>query len=346
MKIGREVMALTVPIGFFIAVLGIGLDRQVYQQVLIETRVWPFVDGAILIPLVIFVQATFPLYLSYKQERRELQQIRAKDMLEATQTFNLMNPNKPENTADLKQRLTKDLKEKRARRHRIANNVLEFHRLITKEDGRALFLQFLEREFAVENLLFYEICVLYREKCASGISDAVEEAAHDALSIYETFIDPSSPSAVNISGEQRQLIMNVFRKSSRRNTRRTRIFSEKGKSGRPSTGASAHESERSKPSPDLFEKAKFEIMEVLTSDSFRRFKLTKAYTAWVEDLSENCSYFEAEGDKLSVSRGISVASLLQAQMTLADKKEKEANAVIEMISPTPAQPTISRTNTI
>jgi hypothetical protein len=112
--------------------------------------------------------------------------------------------------------------------------------------GRQAFLLFLEKEFAVENLFFFEECNAFLTKCE--FSGAIPtELIQDAKDLVSKFIEPSADLCVNISSDCRDKIISKIRKGS--------VDFEKF----------------------VFEEAKEEIYFLMKRDPFRRFKFTEQF---------------------------------------------------------------------
>jgi hypothetical protein len=111
---------------------------------------------------------------------------------------------------------------------------------------RDAFMRFLEREVAVESLLFIEACEKFERSIELGKSD------HGLVkSIMENFIVATAPSCVNLPHQTRDQI--IFK------------FEEMKKN------------EGSPIDPVLFKLAKNNIVDLLVADSFRRFQMTSEF---------------------------------------------------------------------
>eukprot|EP00475_Leptophrys_vorax_P033286 TRINITY_DN5211_c0_g1_i1.p1 TRINITY_DN5211_c0_g1~~TRINITY_DN5211_c0_g1_i1.p1 ORF type:complete len:493 (-),score=103.74 TRINITY_DN5211_c0_g1_i1:25-1443(-) len=129
---------------------------------------------------------------------------------------------------------------------------------------RQLFLHFLESEFSVENLLFYESCVKL-ENFIRCKADPEQISAHVQF-MKETFISSSALSSVNIAHAARKQILDVIDDEKKH-------FAEEGYSD---------------DFPAIFARAKDEVFTLMCRDSFTRFRLLNAslFTSRKEDQTE------------------------------------------------------------
>jgi hypothetical protein len=105
-------------------------------------------------------------------------------------------------------------------------------------------LDFLEAELAVENLFFYEDCVMFKRKIENQVCE--EEINQLVRSIRDTFARSSAPYSVNISYETREVLL-------------TELAS--GKFGK-----------------QMFDEAQSQILRLMARDAFLRFQQSSAFT--------------------------------------------------------------------
>jgi hypothetical protein len=120
-------------------------------------------------------------------------------------------------------------------------------RIIHFPETRDAFMKFLESEVAVENLLFLEACERFERSIEQGKSD--KELIQ---SMMENFIVATAPSCVNLPYQTRDLIVLKFDEMMK--------------------------NVDSPIDPELFKVAKKNIINLLVTDSFRRFQLSPEFT--------------------------------------------------------------------
>jgi hypothetical protein len=132
------------------------------------------------------------------------------------------------------------------------SNQLEI--MIADPETRKDYLVFLEAEFAVENLYFYEECLHYEREVDMFLETNL--LIQRVQVIHDVFISPSAPTSVNISSQVRNELVEFLKRS--------KEYSE------------------GIPPRDLFFKAKKEILHVMSRDTFLRFKQTAPYKRFAE----------------------------------------------------------------
>jgi hypothetical protein len=123
------------------------------------------------------------------------------------------------------------------------------------------YLRFLEAEFAVENLYFYEECLLFGREFQLGVDKRL--LALRVKVIHESFVLPSASTCVNISSRVRDRLIDVYERSS-------------------------SESDFDFPE-DLYSSAKKEILNVMSQDTFLRFKETTTFKESALELNQSFS---------------------------------------------------------
>jgi hypothetical protein len=217
-RIGTEIGSLTILAFLIILITPIMVATSKQYHELVEFIAIPiiFCSGFVII------ETWFPLYLAWKNEKVQEKKI----------VGDLMKPEV--NTTRSTNSSTKQ-----------AELLLS---IINTPGSRKIFLKFLESEFSVENLFFFESCESFKQKGISG--EKREELFSQAKYIVDIFINTSSASSVNISHKTRSKVLGDF---------------------------STVSAEASDPSIGIFEKAKDEIFNLMVQDSFNRFKGTKEF---------------------------------------------------------------------
>jgi hypothetical protein len=120
--------------------------------------------------------------------------------------------------------------------------------LIKTPESRQQFLEFLELEFSVENLLFIEACQAYERLAEHNLEagGSAIQVVQQAKLIQESYLNPNSASAMNISFSQRKAAL----------VKVDQFISSQD------CPVDAH----------LFDEAKKSILFLMVSDSYGRFK--------------------------------------------------------------------------
>jgi hypothetical protein len=124
--------------------------------------------------------------------------------------------------------------------------------ILKNEKALQLFEAFLCKEFAVENLLFWKAVESLKQRLGSGLLNGTE-ALDEAKRIHNTFCATSAQLNVNISSEQRSLLITLLDESSQGSE------------------------QEAKQCLDGLEKAQQEIFTLMSNDSLRRFLRSEEY---------------------------------------------------------------------
>jgi phage shock protein PspC (stress-responsive transcriptional regulator) len=216
-------------------------------------RIIPIVSGVIPLFFYIVVSIYLVIYWTYSHKRK-FNRKRRKSSADSVDCSlaSASGTTRRNSTASLKDDLKSMLKNKVARDN---------------------FLEFLKKEFSVENILLYDACTKFKKM----ISDAPQQLAWEyACEIYEKFIDPRGPLTVNISDTSRRKLSISFESNE--------ALSE----GIPiasivTTTSDEQISKNHKPIPadfsaEIFEEAQQEILNLLATDSFLRFKQQSTFS--------------------------------------------------------------------
>jgi hypothetical protein len=143
--------------------------------------------------------------------------------------------------------------------------------LLNHPDGFVLFQNFLKKELAVEFALFWKDVERYKRG---------EVTASEIFSLY---ISENAPLFVNIPSEMRTDIIWQFNKDVKVDSDRSRIKSvQKALLQFPSM---TEMSEVTVPKVDIFKAAQAEVLRVMFSDAFVRFRKTPEYTRFARTLA-------------------------------------------------------------
>jgi hypothetical protein len=175
---------------------------------------------------------------------------------QVTNDYHQLN-NNPELEKSLSKSVTSPTSKKLA-----LNSRQEMEEVLENPEQLEAFRQFLQKEFCVEGLLFVEHIYFFKKRFDE--SSPADRTAM-AFAIYSMFLGENSPLNVNISGGQRAGLKQLF------------------------TRATATQNI----SPDVFEKAYLEVINLLSIDTLQRFK---------------SAYFDQEGGRSSKDSKSSTSS--------------------------------------
>eukprot|EP00475_Leptophrys_vorax_P023439 TRINITY_DN32079_c0_g1_i1.p1 TRINITY_DN32079_c0_g1~~TRINITY_DN32079_c0_g1_i1.p1 ORF type:complete len:447 (+),score=95.60 TRINITY_DN32079_c0_g1_i1:70-1341(+) len=252
---GNEMRALVIFLFLTFCVLLISLIvEDGFFLLFVQTKVWILLIGGIFAPCSVLIQGMYPVYLSVKNqknlERDKKKKPFTKTLVMATQTLDGAVLQGSASAGDRFERVSSNSFHEHLSpsKHTLQE---EFEDLLKTPHGRNEFLSYLESEFAVENLLFFEAARDFHNKYSGKITKfkAGDDAFLEALEICETFIKASAPSAVNLPHEMRKAILAGF----------------------PLTKALRASAFEESFSVDLFERAKLETFKLMMSDSYPRF---------------------------------------------------------------------------
>jgi hypothetical protein len=238
-QIGTEVRAICIPLSIVVGVVAALPSQESWRFLFIETKLFNFLIGLVSVPALIYIQLLYPIYLSFKHDRDKpsyrlkVQKKNAGSLENSLSSASATKALKCKSIGELGEELIETL----------------------ETGGRQALLDFLETEFATENLLFYEDCQRFAELCKQegSLSPKVKEEAEKIMRVY---ISTSSLSAVNISHKIRSNLMEVRNELNNQDLRHLK--------------------------PDLFEDAKVEIFLLLVRDSYQRFKCHPTYKKLAE----------------------------------------------------------------
>jgi hypothetical protein len=221
-----------------------------YTLVFVELKLYQFIHGLVYLPFVFVCSGIFPVYLSYQHASSNLMESPSKRETALNRSTDLSG--RPPKSSDIAE-------------------VLE------NPQGRMLFLKFLQNEFSVENLLFYEEVTEFSEKYTEESN--AEQMKKDAIRIFQTYVSPSAATSVNLPFNVRQPLIVYF----------TSIMLEAGQSHNDDykQGVPEEESRTADSSStqvpvtvlrhDIFDRARASTLRLMKQDSFVRFKKTKQY---------------------------------------------------------------------
>lgn len=181
-----------------------------------------------------------------------------------------------------------DLKSSRVRvqsQSQVRNNFArQFVDFLEDKEGHQLFFRHVQKEFSPEGIMMYDACKKYRMNYDSWAQAEPNRIQSLGRQIYTEFIRNDAPLMVNISYKCRMKLCAKFeQKDLTWNTITvTEISSVSGDDQKSLSTADGPSKERTglNFSLDLFAEAETEIILLIASDSFRRFKLSREYKAW------------------------------------------------------------------
>jgi hypothetical protein len=274
-QIGQEMQRLMLLELFVLSCAVCLSDSTFYDVIFRETRIWSFVSGFVVQPFAICIQGYYPLWLTIKHEREKLDQSGSLE------------------------------KEDDARQTGLnAKNIERLRNLLADDEGVVLFQDFLKSEFSVENLMFYEACETYQNLISQAI-DQNDTVPKMAASIFENFVVINSPFCVNISHKTRKEINDCF--TDTRRSRDNSVLSVKTYSKKTLLQYdSLPKGNEPFLAENLFSEAQDEILRLMASDSFLRFKMTPEYKAFSQRIkTDQVSILEmqiAQGESFTLEK--------------------------------------------
>jgi hypothetical protein len=130
--------------------------------------------------------------------------------------------------------------------------IQELHLWIQDPDLRSVFLHFLESEFSVENLLFILACLDF-EKLVQSSPANTKYITSEARDIRNSFVYENSASSINLSAKTRRKLLSALSESKLTEMKEGTDLS------------------------NVFTGAKEEIVQLMVTDSFKRFQFTQEY---------------------------------------------------------------------
>eukprot|EP00475_Leptophrys_vorax_P021116 TRINITY_DN28866_c0_g2_i1.p1 TRINITY_DN28866_c0_g2~~TRINITY_DN28866_c0_g2_i1.p1 ORF type:complete len:540 (-),score=98.13 TRINITY_DN28866_c0_g2_i1:8-1555(-) len=251
-SMGKELRALIVLIIILVAMLLSLIDGNAFETLSIQSRLWQFTFGSLVIPIVFMIQLVFPIVLSIRHAKAQQDFRQRLNRMEEPSTTAHMDEDTCTSALDIHETFTGE------ERLRILESVIE------NEQGRHLLMNFLEAEFAVENLFFIESCHQFEKECAlisqkSG-DKMVQKVFDQVKMIKETFLDESAPNAVNLPDRIRRPLLKTL-----------------GQILSPQQKLSSLVID-----PKLFEDAVREIKLLLVRESFSRFRMSAQYAQYLQ----------------------------------------------------------------
>jgi hypothetical protein len=249
-KLEKEIKGFLILGCFMILLILVTVDYNIYSIACFQTRAWNFIIGVVIVPALFGVQLMFPLYLSFRHEEKKKLKI----------ISNLSNQSNPKPGI---------------RTHGARNDMME---LLSLAEGREAFLNFLEKEFSVENLFFIEACEAFK---SSFNQRSFEQNVQDAFRIRNLFILPTSPHSVNIAYKTRLQVLTSLQSFDNKNRVSKLMAQDSTVSVESSPPSSPLIAISVKPMDaldrDTFDHAREEIIKMLLKDTFLRFKFSQAY---------------------------------------------------------------------
>eukprot|EP00475_Leptophrys_vorax_P014639 TRINITY_DN20929_c0_g1_i1.p2 TRINITY_DN20929_c0_g1~~TRINITY_DN20929_c0_g1_i1.p2 ORF type:complete len:168 (-),score=43.12 TRINITY_DN20929_c0_g1_i1:24-527(-) len=144
----------------------------------------------------------------------------------------------------------------------------------------------MQKEFSVENIMFWEACVGY-EACFVSARNSPEKAPKLAIAICENFIKESGAFSVNLPYRLRKEILDKTRlNKSPSHSRKLMSAASQVQvavvvpSQTPAPAPLEEKKEETVYTAELFLEAKQEIFNLMLKDTFVRFKMTEEFGNW------------------------------------------------------------------
>jgi hypothetical protein len=267
--VGGVLKSLGIILMFVIGLIIVLIVPQSAEVLLINSRIWGFFFGLVFMPAVYVVLGYYNIYLTYKHQPK------AKPKKKKTQKdSDLSDLRSPSKTSDMNSTASDSVGALR----------VQLEAVFKDPTTRKLLQNFMQHEFSIENFMFVEACSTYENAFDPPTNG--EGVGLIGKSIYENFIQDSSPFAVNLPSGIRKNLLNkakpmLLKKRGRMSNLAT-SFSGRFSSPAPPSDEKEHSDSHFAHifTKNLFFEAKEEIMTLITKDTFARFKLSEEYISW------------------------------------------------------------------
>jgi hypothetical protein len=253
--------AFRILLGIMSAVM-ISIAALIYEPVAIEfminTKLYGFFLGLILMPASFTVRGYYYIWLSYQNEKKS--QKKKKNRIAVHSAANSVDSEGNGLSS-------------------FQDGERAFQEVLMDLGGKMLLQNFMQNEFSVENLMFIEACSTY-EACFQPPGNGAS-AAKLGVSRVDNFIRDSGAFSVNIAYNMRMDILNqVGAQKAPRKSNAVEVGPKLSVNQRNSQIAISLEGKESLFHPELFDEAKKEIKHLILKDTFTRFKISEEYRKW------------------------------------------------------------------
>jgi len=153
----------------------------------------------------------------------------------------------------------------------IPENLESLGALISTKEGFDSFRKFLTAEFSVENLLFFADIEDLRRKIREGAD--INTIKSESKRLLEKYIDSDSPFQVNLAD---RIVHGISEKM--------KILEEEDRIDAPAKPDDDILTGKPIDFPTIFDEAQLSIFNLMDSDSFQRYKSSKVYGNYVEEI--------------------------------------------------------------
>jgi hypothetical protein len=251
LSISKEIKALIPPAFATEIVMAYVASAEGFQMMMLESKWFNFLAGCISCVAIFLVQSLYPIVLSIQHEKDQ-------EIFKATRKLRRLNYSKIK-MSNLKTNLKySEVESEKSSVVAPPDPLKDFENTLQNEKLRNLYFDFLTQELDVENLIFYEACVRYKNM--SSYDDARRT---EAQWIFDLYISKSSGSSVRLSRRIRQQISDIFNALDRIRATEAAFVVDFPQ--------------------DIFDDAKNEVANLMLEDSFQRFKMTQGYVQFLEE---------------------------------------------------------------
>jgi hypothetical protein len=278
-----------IALGFVLAGMCIiNIFRNSFYTLFVQFRIWQFIN-LFYIPALIFVLAYYPISLSFKhQSERRSPRSRKTPRAEKSEIGPpklTLSPSEEKQKLDMTEVSLTSAKAPSvwSRPTAVEDLTIDLERIISGNPSwRMAFLEFLQLEYSVENLLFFESANQFEKKIVTQIVKSPADIIDSANEIKDTYISHSSPFSVNLSAKTRRKILHIMNqppyKMGRRVAKDFTVLEGRASVANSMLGnASAESMNLQELDPYLFKEAKEEILSLMAKDSFVRFRRKSIY---------------------------------------------------------------------
>jgi hypothetical protein len=262
-KLGREIRAMLIWISFLFGFLISWSFPSGFETLIINSRTASFMLGVVFSPIEVAIQGIYPIWLSIMHERKEFA-FKNGGTSKSRWLWASIGSLKGSKASMTQSDYRANSKQGLLENSHVSNTPITkksslmqdcLVELMDSQEGRTAFLHFLEREFAVENLMFYEACVEFKDRFSSPEVNQ-QVALEQAKAICNTFLKDGATHQVNLAYLCREKILDSIQ------TKETMAKQGLG----------------FKIDPTEFDEATTEIFNLMAIDSFRRFRMTGEYS--------------------------------------------------------------------
>jgi hypothetical protein len=260
LSLAHEVRALLVVSALFLMGVSMLTNPDFFNFLISESRVWLAFTGIFVFPSEFVIQGMYPIMLSILHQRKQ-----ASFYKKIQNRKKIMSPNESDESI---------LKSSTSKSQHILKKTMtladfreELNHVLSDPLAKEMFLHFLGKEMAVENLFFIDACNDFLRKFGAHHECAGSPCPCNELiqELTNKFVSNSAPNQVNLSNKVRDALLNTVDSYLKQSSQKLSS----------SDDLASHLMSELEGNP--FEEAQEEILKLLTTDSFLRFRMTPEY---------------------------------------------------------------------